>query len=160
MSSDSALREQLAHMLDWHDAHADFESVVEDFPARLRGRVPRGLPYSPWQLLEHLRRTQADILEFCESADYTEKEWPSDYWPSEPAPPDDGAWDESVAAYLRDRLALQRLAGDPTVDLLSRVPAGDRQTYLREFLLVADHNAYHIGQLVMLRRLLGAWPGD
>lgn len=160
MSSDSALREQLAHLLDWHDAHADFESVAGDFPARLRGRVPRGLPYSPWQLLEHLRRTQADILEFCESADYTEKEWPADYWPSAPAPPDDGAWDESVAAFLRDRLALQRLAGDPTCDLLARVPAGDRQTYLREFLLVADHNAYHIGQLVILRRLLGAWPGD
>jgi hypothetical protein len=158
MSSNSALRAQVSRLLDWHDAHADFESAVADLPVALRGRVPPGLPYSPWQLLEHMRLAQSDILEFCESAGYAEKRWPDDYWPTEPAPPHDSAWDESIAGFLRDRLALQRMATDEDCDLFAKVPAGDGQTFLREFLLVADHNAYHIGQLVVARRLLSSWP--
>ena len=159
MPNDAAYRAQVVRLLDWHDAHTDFESAVADMPAALRGKVPSGLPYSAWQVLEHMRLAQADILAFCVDPDYEAPEWPDDYWPAEPAPPDDEAWDESLAAFLGDRLALQRMASDESCDLFARVPAGDGQTFLREFLLVADHNAYHIGQLVLVRRLLSAWPG-
>src|SRR5262249_30890943 len=114
--------------------------------------------YSAWQLLEHIRVTQHDILDFCRNPNYKEPHWPDDYWPKNPAPPSKQAWDESVAAYRRDCDALKALAVDTTVDLLGKVPVGHGQTYLRELLLVADHTAYHLGELVVLRRALGAWP--
>ena len=157
MDHDTALREQLRKILDWEDAHTSFDSAVKGLPADLRGSVPLGLLHSPWQLLEHLRRTQADILEFCLDAGYVEKSWPADYWPEGPMPPSDKAWDESVAAYVRDRNALKKMAMDPGTDLFARIPHGSGQTYLRELLLVADHSAYHVGQLVDARRALGAW---
>jgi hypothetical protein len=151
------MRTQLAKTLDWGEAHADFDAAVKDFPAALRGKRLDGLPYSAWQILEHLRIAQHDILDFSRNAKYEEMKWPDDYWPASPEPPDDKAWDKSVAAFRRDRRAVQKMAADPTVNLNKRIPHGSGQTYLREILLVLDHNAYHVGELVMLRRLLGAW---
>jgi hypothetical protein len=154
---DEDLRKQVARSLSWEEAHASFESAVEGLPPDLRGRSPAGLPYSPWQLVEHIRITQADILEFCQSASYTEKSWPKDYWPGSAAPPSANAWDESVAAVKRDRSALASLTTDQRVDLTAPVPNGTGQTYLREVLLILDHTAYHVGELIVVRRLLGAW---
>jgi hypothetical protein len=158
--SDAALREQLRRLLDWSDAHVGFDAAVADLPAELRGRVPPGLPYSPWQLVEHLRITQRDILDFCADSGYHELNWPADYWPAGTAPDDDAAWEASLAAYRADRTALQALAEDTSRDLFAPLPQGDGQTLLRELLLAADHAAYHLGELVVARRLLGAWhPG-
>jgi hypothetical protein len=151
-----ALRDQLAKALDWHEAHTDFDRAVNGIPPELRGVAPDGLPYSAWQLLEHLRIAQHDILDFTLNPSYEEKKWPDAYWPAA-APPTPTAWDESVAAYRRDLEAMQVLVRDPTIDLLARIPHGSGQTYLREILLVLDHAAYHLGQLVLVRRLLGNW---
>jgi hypothetical protein len=155
--NDAALREQLARMLSWEDAHVGFDAAVADLPDRLRGVAPAGLPYSPWQLLEHLRITQRDILDFCRDPGYAELAWPDDYWPRAAEPPSPEAWEESVRRCREDRAALQQLARDPAVDLTARIPHGTGQTYLRELLLAADHAAYHVGELVVVRRLLGAW---
>ena len=155
--SDTALREQLARLLAWEDAHVGFDSATAGIPPELRGMQPAGLPYSPWQLLDHLRRTQHDILEFCVNPDYQALAWPEDYWPPAPAPATPGAWDESVRRFQQDRASLQRLASDPNVDLTARIPHGEGRTYLRELVLAADHAAYHIGELVVVRRLLGIW---
>jgi uncharacterized damage-inducible protein DinB len=158
MPRDALLRDQLSRLLAWEDAHVGFDAAVADIPPRLRGQQPSGLPYSLWQLLEHLRRTQRDILEFCENPQYRELTWPQDYWPPTPAPPSDAAWDESVRLFQTDRAALQRLAADLELDLHASIPHGTGQTYLRELVLAADHAAYHIGELVVVRRLLGIWP--
>jgi DinB superfamily len=155
--TDKALRDHLARALGWHDAHADFDQAVGDLPPEARGRVPKGAPYSPWQLVEHLRIAQHDILDFCRNPTYEELDWPDDYWPASPAPHSDDAWNDSVAAFRRDRAALEALAHDPAVDLFARIPHGSGQTYLRELLLAADHAAYHVGELVLVRRLLGVW---
>ena len=152
------LREQIARILDWEDGHAGFDSAVKGLAPALRGRVPPGLPYSPWQLVEHIRLTQADVLEFCRAPHYEEKAWPKAYWPDGAEPPSAKAWDESIAAFRRDRADLAALTVDEKTELTARVPNGDGQTYLREVLLVADHTAYHVGELIVLRRLLGAWP--
>ena len=160
MSGEDALRDHVARVQGWHDAHADFDAVIADFPPKLRGTVPRGLPYSPWQLLEHIRLAQEDILDFCRNPKYIERNWPADYWPSSPEPADPKAWDASVARYRHDRQALEQMIRDPKCDLFAGVPAGNGQTFLREFLLVADHTAYHVGQLVLMRRLLGAWATE
>jgi hypothetical protein len=154
-----SIRPVIARLLDWEDAHAGFDKVVGGLPRKLRGQVPPGLPYSPWQLLEHIRLTQQDILEFCLNPTYEERNWPDDYWPRNPSPPSAKAWDESVARFREDREALKQLALNPSVDLLKVVPAGEDQTYLRELLLAADHTAYHLGEMVVVRRALGAWPG-
>ena len=158
--ADAALRAQLRRLLDWQDAHAGFDAAVEGVPARLRGVRPEGSPHSPWELLEHLRLTQEDILDFCRNPAYAERTWPDDYWPRGAAPPTPEAWEESVAGFRRDRAALQQLAADPSIDLFATIPHGTGQTYLRELLLVADHNAYHLGQLVQVRRQLGAWKAS
>jgi uncharacterized damage-inducible protein DinB len=155
--SDAGLRAQLARALEWEDAHAGFDRAVDGIPPEFRGRVPEGLPYSPWQLLEHLRLAQEDILDFCRNPEYAERDWPDDYWPTAPAPPTPEAWDQSVAAFRRDRTALARLATDAGTDLFAPIPHGSGQTVLRELLLVLDHNAYHVGQLVVVRRALGIW---
>jgi len=155
--SDSAFREHVSKLLAWGDAHADFDRAVRDLAPELRGRRPEGLPYSPWELLEHLRLAQHDILDFTVNPDYAELRWPEDYWPASPEPPSATAWDESVALVRADVAALQAIAADTRVDLLAKIPHGEGRTYLRELLLAADHNAYHIGQLVLVRRLLGAW---
>ena len=151
------LREHLLSVLDWHDAHATFDDAVAGIPVPLRGKQPEGLPYSPWQLLEHLRLTQFDILDFCRNPKYVEREWPADYWPPDIAPPSERAWTRSAKAFRDDRDALKRMVADPKQDLARRIPHGTGQTYLREVLLVADHNAYHVGQLIVVRRLLGIW---
>jgi hypothetical protein len=157
MDRERSLREHLARALDWRDAHADFEAAVEGIPASDRGRAPEGLPYSPWQLVEHLRITQHDILDFCRNPDYAEPHWPDDYWPASAAPPSARAWDESLERFRHDLEALKALAADRSVDLLAAIPHGSGQTYLRELLLVGDHTAYHVGQLIAVRRLLGIW---
>ena len=152
------LRDQLARLLAWEDAHVDFDAAVAKLPAKLRGVRPANLPYSPWQLVEHLRRTQHDILDFCRNPTYRQPAWPADYWPDAEAPPSPAAWTESVRAFQRDREALQALARDPAIDLLAAIPHGEGQTCLRELLLAADHAAYHVGELIVVRRLLGCWP--
>lgn len=152
-----ALREHLSKVLDWQDAHATFDAAVDGLAPELRGAVPDALPYSPWQLVEHIRIAQEDILDFSRNSEYGEKKWPHDYWPASPQPPSPEAWDRSVAAFRADRQALKAMAADPSIDLFARIPHGDGQTYLREILLAADHTAYHVGQLVLVRRLLGAW---
>lgn len=157
MSANDPIRTHVARLLDWGEAHATFDKAVDGVPPAYRGRVPGGLPYSPWQLLEHLRIAQHDLLDFCVNADYREMSWPDDYWPTSPAPPSDAAWDESIAAFRADRDALKALAADPSLDLTAEIPHGSGQTYLREILLAADHNAYHVGELVVTRRLLGIW---
>jgi hypothetical protein len=157
MADDKALRQHLVKLLKGGDAHADFEHAIADFPAELRGKTPKGAEHSPWELLEHLRIAQQDILDFSINPDYKEKEWPKEYWPATDAPPDPKAWDRSINAYCEDLKALCALAEDPKTDLFAKIPHGDGQTILREILVVADHNSYHLGQLVLLRRLLGAW---
>ena len=156
--TDEALREQLVRILDWEEAHVGFEKAIADLPADKRGALAPGFEHSVWQLLEHMRIAQEDILDFCVNAKYQHtRKWPDDYWPADPAPPSARAWTNSIAAYTRSRTALKRLARDVT-DLTARVPTGkERQTYLRAILLVADHNAYHVGQLVAIRRALGIW---
>jgi hypothetical protein len=151
------MRSHLARALEWGDAHAAFEAAVADFPPALRGRRVEGLPHSAWEVLEHLRIAQHDILDFSRNPKYREMKWPEDYWPPSPEPPNDEAWDRSVAAFRRDRAAMKRLATNTKIRLDKRIPHGTGQTYLREILLVIDHNAYHVAELVLLRRLLGAW---
>jgi uncharacterized damage-inducible protein DinB len=158
-SASPALRDQLRRILAWQDAHVGFEKAVEGLAPKLRGIRLEGFPHSAWELVEHLRITQHDILDFCRNPKYTEPHWPDDYWPASPQPPSEAAWEASIAAFREDRAALETLATDQSVDLFAKIPHGTGQTYIREILLVADHNAYHLGQLVVIRRHLGAW-GD
>ena len=154
----SGFREHLIKVLDWEDAHVGFAKAVSGIPAGKRGALATGFEHSPWQLLEHIRLAQDDILDFCVNDAYHHSmKWPDDYWPKDPAPPSEEAWEQSVAAYLRALEALKRVARD-TDDLTRTVPTGkDSQTYLRAILLTADHTAYHVGQLVAVRRALGVW---
>jgi len=153
-----AIRHHLARALDWEDAHVGFDEAVKGLAAALRGRRPKGFPHSPWELLEHLRLAQRDILDFCRNPRYVEGRFPDDYWPRSPRPPRAASWNGSVAAFRADRKALKALVADAKRDLTARIPHGSGQTYLREILLVIDHGSYHVGQLVMARWLLGAWP--
>ena len=153
--SDKAVREVLARLLDWEDAHVGFDTAVADVPEEVRGR--RAGAHSPWELVEHMRLAQHDILDFCVNPNYQELNWPQDYWPSTPAPATRAAWDDSLAAFRRDREALKQMALDTSRDLTARIPHGEGQTYLRELLLIADHTAYHVGQLVLVRQSLGIW---
>lgn len=157
MADDKALRELLRRTLDWEDAHVGFDTAVAGIPVRLRGKRPSGAPHSPWQIVEHLRLTQHDILDFCLNPDYEEQRWPEDYWPASDRPGSDAAWKKSLGQFRRDRRTLQSLAANPEIELTAQIPHGSGQTYLRELLLVADHTAYHIGQLVLVRQLLGIW---
>ena len=152
------LRIHLVKLLNADTAHLDFDKVISGWPEAHRGVKPAGAPHTAWQLLEHLRIGQWDILEFIRNPKHKSPEWPSGYWPPGAAPPNKAAWEESIKAFHADREAMQHLVADEKTDLFARVPHGTGQTILREALLVADHNAYHIGQLVLLRRLLGAWP--
>jgi hypothetical protein len=151
-------RSIVARSLEWHEAHATFEDAVTDLPGELRGRRPEHYPHSAWELVEHIRRTQADLVDFMENEAYTAPNWPADYWPPEPAPPTPAAWDENLEAVRRDRGRLQAIATRPSLDLTAKIPWGEGQTYLRTILVAVDHTAYHVGQLVAVRRLLGAWP--
>ena len=156
MSNDRSLRDHLIRLLDWGHAHIKFDAAVKDFPAALRGQRPPGGAHSPWELLEHLRLAQWDILEFTRNAQHVSPEFPSGYWPATPEPPNETAWDESIAAFRADLKAFTELVADESIDLYARIPHGEGQTVLREILLTADHNAYHLGQFVTVRRLLGA----
>lgn len=149
------LREHLRRLLDWEDAHVGFDRAVDGIDPKLRGIVPKGLSHSAWQLLEHLRICQFDILDFCRNPGYVEVRM-EDYWPPSAVPPDDAAWKRSVESYRRDREELKQLAANQS-DLFARIPHGSGQTYLRELLLAADHNAYHVGQIVDVRRALHDW---
>jgi hypothetical protein len=160
MSHDQALREHLLYLLRGGGAHLGFDTAIGGLPAALRGAKVPGIPHSPWRLLEHLRIAQWDILEFSRNPKHVSPPFPDGYWPAGDAPPDAAAWDRSVAAFRADLQAMQDLVADPATDLFARIPHGDGQTILREALLVADHNAYHLGQLVVVRRALGAWPAD
>jgi uncharacterized damage-inducible protein DinB len=155
--SDQALRDHVAALIRWKDAHAGFDRIVDGVPADKWGAAASGLPYTLWQLLEHLRLTQYDILDFCRNPGYTQLRWPEDYWPKESNEPTAEALAGSLAAYRRDREALTALALDRKVDLFASIPHGTGQTYLRELLLVADHTSYHLGQMVVVRRALGIW---
>lgn len=156
MGENDRLRANLVALLDWKDAHVSFDAAVAGIPEELCGLRPERLPYSIWELVEHMRLCQRDILDFCTDPDYVEP--PVDrYFSPDIAPSTREAWDESLEGYRSDRAALKRLASDPAIDLFAAVPRGAGQTYLRELLLVADHNAYTLGQLIVLRRLLGIW---
>jgi len=155
---DSSLRRHLVELLKGGSAHARFEEVVAGLPAALRGRKPAGLPHSPWMLLEHMRMAQHDILEFSRNRKHVSPAWPKGYWPEGAAPPSAAAWNTSIRKFRLDLKTMQNLVANPKTDLHARIPWGDGQTILREALLAADHNAYHLGQLVDLRRLLEAWP--
>jgi uncharacterized damage-inducible protein DinB len=157
MIDEKALRAQLVKLLDFEEAHVGFDRAVKGIPPRMRGQVPANGEHSLWELLEHLRIAQADILEFCRTAKYKEKKWPDDYWPASPAPRSASAWTKAIADYRRDRKAFQRLAANSRIDLLATIPHGTGQTYLREIVLAADHAAYHIGQIVTVRKQLGIW---
>jgi hypothetical protein len=157
MEQSDRLREQLVKLLSWEDAHVSFDTAVEGIPPQSQGVTPAGLPYSLWQLLEHMRLTQRDILDFCRDPAYRAPKWPDDYWPKSAEPPTPESWQESVDVYRADREALANLITDPTVDLYAEIPHGEGQTYLREAVLVADHSAYHVGELVAVRRLLRIW---
>ena len=159
MAKDAALREHLVSLLTGGNAHTSFEDAVKNMPAELWGKRPKGAEHSPWQLLEHLRIAQWDILEFSRDAKHKSPKWPEEYWPKSPVPPDEKAWDKSVRAFRRDLKTLCALVSDAKTDLYAKIPHGDGQTILREVLLTADHNAYHLGQLVLVRKLLGAWKG-
>ena len=157
MTDSNALRKHLLYLLGGGGAHVDFDSAIAGWPAKLRGSKPKGLPHTAWQLLEHMRIAQWDILEFSRNPKHVSPEWPEGYWPATDAPPSPAAWNKSVSTFQADLKAMMSLVKSPRRDLFARIPHGEGQTILREALLVADHNAYHLGELVYLRRALGAW---
>ena len=158
VTDDQILREQVIQFLHGGHAHATFDQAVHGFPPAKAGVRPEGADHSAWELLEHLRIAQHDILRFSQSADWVSPQFPDGYWPESPAPKAPGDWKDSVRAFHEDLAEFEGLIRDPAQDLYRRFPWGDGQTLLREALLIADHNAYHLGQLVLVRRLLGVWP--
>lgn len=157
MQNDKLLREQLVKLLTGSEAHADFDAAVNGLPEELRGKRPKGAEHSPWELLEHLRIAQWDILEYAINPKHKSPEFPKGYWPKSPAPASAKEWDESVRSFRNDLKRLCDLVSAESTDLYAKIPHGEGQTILRQALLTADHNAYHIGQLVLVRRLLSAW---
>lgn len=151
------MREHVLYLLGGGGAHLNFDAAIKGLPVSLRGKRPRGAAHSLWEILEHMRIAQSDILEFSRDAKHVSPKWPEGYWPKTAAPPSARAWAASVNAFHKDLEAMRALVADESVDLLARIPHGEGQTILREALLVADHNAYHLGELVTVRRLLGAW---
>jgi hypothetical protein len=157
---DTQLRKHVLNLLDGGLAHAKFDDAVKNMPEKLRGVKPDGLPHSAWMLLEHLRIAQWDILEFSRNAEHESPKWPEGYWPKEQAPSSASAWDKSVQQFRKDLKSMEDLVANPKTDVFARIPWGEGQTILRQALLVADHNAYHLAQLIDVRRLLGAWKGS
>ncbi len=155
---DASLRQHLHDLLKGGGAHTRFEEAIAGIPAKLRGQKPAGFPHSAWMLLEHLRIAQWDILEFSRNRKHVSPDWPQGYWPRREAPPTAARWKASIRKFRQDLKAMQDLVANPKTDLYARIPWGEGQTILREALLLADHNAYHVAQLVDVRRLLGAWP--
>ena len=158
MTDEKLMRDYLRRALTWHEAHVDWIKAVSGIPEKLRGKRPKGAERSPWELLEHMRIATWDIHEFSRDAKHASPKWPAGYWPKKPAPPTAAAWDKSVQALERDLELMGKLVADPKTDLLAPIAHGSGQNILREALLIADHNSYHLGQLVLLRRLLGCWP--
>jgi hypothetical protein len=154
---DKALRQHLLYLLQEGGAHAMFEDVIQGLPEKLRGQKAPNFPHTAWMLVEHMRIAQRDILEFSRNPKHESPKWPDGYWPKTEAPPSAAGWTKSIASFRKDLKAMESLIANPKTDLYAPLPWGEGQTVLREVLLVADHNAYHAGQLVMLRRLLGAW---
>jgi DinB superfamily len=152
-----ALRAELDRLLSGHGAHADFDSAVADLPAELRGKKPEGAAHSLWEVIEHLRIAQWDMLEFSRDPKHVSPEWPAGYWPKHAEPGSGAVWGNSLSAFRRDLKAMRELVADPKSDLFAPLPHGEGQTLLREALQLADHNAYHVGELIVLRRMLGAW---
>ena len=157
MDRNRELREHLVNLLGGGDAHVNFDSAVADLPSNLRGAKVAGIPHTPWRLIEHMRIAQWDILEFSRNPSHVSPKFPDGYWPAGDEPPDDRAWDRAIADFRADLNAMQALVADPATDLLARIPHGTGQTILRECLILADHNSYHLGQLIVLRRALNAW---
>jgi uncharacterized damage-inducible protein DinB len=157
VKNDKVLREHLLDLLLGESAHLNFESVVKEMPPAWRGQRPKGGAHSPWEVLEHMRITQRDILEFIRNPKHVSPEFPSGYWPGKQAPYREEAWEESANAFRADLKEIAEMVADESVDVLAAIPHGDGKTTLREVLLVADHNSYHMGELVSLRRMLGAW---
>ena len=155
--NDAVLRKHLIELLRSRGAHADFDEAIDGLPEGLRGARVKDLPFTAWRLVEHLRLAQRDILEFSRNAKHKSPQWPEGYWPDGDAPPNPAAWDASVAAFRRDLADMEKLVKDPSNNLFAPIPHGQGQTLLREAMLAADHNSYHVGQLIVLRRLLGAW---
>jgi hypothetical protein len=154
---EKALREHLVNHLSGRGAHVDWKASFSGVPPKLRGVRPSGLPYSVWELLEHMRIAQSDILEFSRDAKHVSPDWPAGYWPASQVPPNAKAWDKSLQAFAQDLGAMKKLVASPKTDLFLKIPHGAGQTILREALLVADHNAYHLGQVLTVRRILGNW---
>ena len=157
MAESDALRQHLLDLLRGRNAHADFDASVADFPSRLRGVKAPGAPHTAWQLLEHMRMAQWDILEFSRNAKHKSPPWPEGYWPKTEAPPKAASWNNSLRSFRADLKAMAKLVADKKTALFAKIPHGTGQTILREALLIADHNSYHLGQMVLLRRLLGTW---
>jgi hypothetical protein len=160
MTDSEALRQHVLDLLRGRNAHADFDSVMADFPSRLRGVKPPGAAHTAWQLLEHMRIAQSDILEFSRDGKHKSPPWPEGYWPKTEAPPAAASWNNSLRSFRADLKGMAKLVADKKTDLFALIPHGSGQTILREALLVADHNSYHLGQLVLLRRLLGTWKSS
>jgi len=158
-SQDKLLREHVVYLLTGGGAHATFDDAVKSLPEKLRGVKPQGLPHSAWMLLDHLRLAQWDILEFSRNPKYKAAKWPEDYWPKKESPSSSAAWDKSIQRFRDDLKEMKELVENPKTDLFALIAWGDGQTILREALLVADHNSYHVAQLIDVRRLLGAWKG-
>lgn len=158
-SQDKLLREHVVYLLTGGGAHATFDDAVKSLPEKLRGIKPQGLPHSAWMLLEHLRLAQWDILEFSRNPKYKAAKWPEDYWPKKESPSSSAAWDKSIQRFRDDLMEMKELVENPKTDLFALIAWGDGQTILREALLVADHNSYHVAQLIDVRRLLGTWKG-
>ena len=154
---DQKLRKQIVEFLSGRGAHVDWKASFRGVPPKLRGVRPSGFPHSLWELLEHMRIAQWDILEFSRDAKHVSPEWPTGYWPATPAPPNAKAWDKSLKAFARDLGAMQKLVANRKTDLLAKIPHGTGQTILREAFLVADHNAYHLGQVLTVRKILSNW---
>jgi hypothetical protein len=159
MKETDALRKHLSELLKGRNAHVDIDGALKGLPVKLRGAKAEGSPYTAWQLLEHIRIAQWDILEFSRNAKHVSPAWPDGYWPKTEAPPSTAAWNKSVKQVREELTAMEKLVSSKKSDLFRPLPHGEGQTLLREALLLADHNAYHVGQLVLLRKLLGAWAG-
>jgi hypothetical protein len=160
MEDDHKLRDHVLYLLRGGGAHLSFDKAVAGLPAKLRGAKPPDVPHSPWRLVEHMRLAQWDILEFSRNPRHESPKFPEGYWPKGDAPPNAAAWNDSLKRFRQDLKEMEKLVTDPKTDLFARIPHGDGQTILREALLVADHNAYHLGQLVVIRRMLGAWKDE
>jgi uncharacterized damage-inducible protein DinB len=159
MSEKEEWRAIVASSLNWEQAHATLENAIRGLPPELRGKRPNAFPHSVWELLEHIRITQHDLLDFVQNPDYEEKlKWPEGYWPPNVAPATEKAWNESVSGWKKDRMALERFTTDSKLDLTTKIPKGTGQTYLRTVIVAVAHASYHVGQIITVRQLLGAWP--